>query len=57
MLGNVDAYGKVVDIYKEYLYKMAWLYVRNEDLALDIVQDSILKRISEHQIAAGSPVF
>ena len=43
MRGNVDAYGKVVDIYKEYLYKMAWLYVRNEDLALDIVQDSILK--------------
>ena len=26
MRGNVDAYGKVVDIYKEYLYKMAWLY-------------------------------
>lgn len=43
MRGNVDAYGKVVDIYKEYLYKMACWYVRNEDLALDIVQDSILK--------------
>lgn len=43
MRGNVDAYGKLMDIYKEYLYKIAWLHVRNEDLALDIVQDSILK--------------
>ena len=41
--GNVDAYGQLVELYKTYLYKMAWLYVRNEDLALDVVQESILK--------------
>ena len=41
--GNVDAYGQLVELYKTYLYKMAWLYVRNADLALDVVQESILK--------------
>lgn len=41
--GNVDAYGQLVELYKTYLYKMAWLYVRNEDMALDVVQESILK--------------
>lgn len=41
--GNVDAYGELVELYKTYLYKTAWLYVRNEDMALDVVQESILK--------------
>ena len=41
--GDVDAYGKLIEYYKEYLYKTAWLYVGNEQEALDIVQDTILK--------------
>ena len=41
--GNVDAYGQLIEEYKTYLYRTAWLYVRNEDLALDVVQESILK--------------
>ena len=41
--GNVDAYGHLVEIYKTYLYRTAWLYVHNEDVALDVVQESILK--------------
>ena len=41
--GNVDAYGQLIEVYKTYLYRTAWLYVRNEDLALDVVQESILK--------------
>ena len=41
--GDVDAYGKLIECYQEYLYKTAWLYVRDEDFALDVVQESILK--------------
>lgn len=41
--GNVDAYGHLVEIYITYLYRTAWLYVHNEDFALDVVQESILK--------------
>lgn len=41
--GNVDAYGHLVEIYKTCLYRTAWLYVHNEDFALDVVQESILK--------------
>ena len=41
--GNVDAYGHLVEIYKTYLYRTAWRYVHNEDFALDVVQESILK--------------
>lgn len=41
--GNVDAYGRLIECYKTYLYRTAWLYVRDEELALDVVQESILK--------------
>lgn len=40
--GNPDAYGKLISEHKDYLYKMAWLYVRNEDTALDVVSAAIL---------------
>ena len=51
--GNVDAYGQLVELYKTYLYKMAWLYVRNEDLALDVVQE----RISADKDAEERKIF
>lgn len=40
--GNPDAYGKLIMEYQDYLYKMAYLYVRNEDAALDVVSAAIL---------------
>lgn len=42
MKGNVKAYGKLMEEYKTYLYRTAFLYVKNEDTALDIVGDCIL---------------
>lgn len=41
--GNVNAYGELIELHKEYLYRTAYLYSKNEDTALDIVQDCILK--------------
>ena len=35
--GDPDAYGQLIAEHQEYLYKMAYLYVRNEDAALDVV--------------------
>lgn len=43
MRGNAEAYGKVIEMHKEYLYKMAFLYVRNREDALDVVGTTILK--------------
>lgn len=40
--GNADAYGKLIDYNKEYLYKTAMLSVKNEDIALDMVGECIL---------------
>ena len=41
--GNTGAYGQLVHIYQEYLYRTAYLYVRNEQDALDVVQDCVLR--------------
>lgn len=43
MRGNPKAFGELVKQEQEYLYRMAYLYTRQEDDALDAVQDSILK--------------
>lgn len=32
--GNVNAYGALITYYQDYLYRVAFLYVKNEDLAL-----------------------
>ena len=40
--GDPDAYGTLIAEHQEYLYKMAYLYVRNEDAALDVVGSAIL---------------
>lgn len=40
--GNVDAYGKLMEYYKEYLYKTAMLSVKNEQVALDMIGACIL---------------
>lgn len=40
--GNVKAYGQLIEELKEYLYRTAFLYLKNEDAALDVVGDCIL---------------
>lgn len=40
--GKADAYGKLMDYYKEYLYKTAMLSVKNEDIAMDMVGECVL---------------
>ncbi len=41
--GNPDAYGTLIGELKDYLYRTAWLYLRNEQAALDTVSETILK--------------
>ncbi len=45
--GNPDAYGKLITDHQEYLYKMAFLYMKNKEGSLDldgsgkVIQDKI----------------
>lgn len=41
--GSTRAYGQLAHMYQEYLYRTAYLYVRNEQDALDVVQECVLK--------------
>ncbi|UOQ43742.1 sigma-70 family RNA polymerase sigma factor [Halobacillus salinarum] len=41
--GNADAFESLIKEQREKLYKTAWLYVRNKEDALDIVQESVTK--------------
>ncbi|CEO21774.1 sigma-70 family RNA polymerase sigma factor [Paraclostridium sordellii] len=41
--GNDDDFEKLIDRYEGYLYKMAFLYVKNEQDAMDIYQETVLK--------------
>lgn len=41
--GNPDAYGELIKEYQDYLYKTAYLYVKNEETALDAVGTAVLK--------------
>ena len=41
--GNDNSFEKLMDIYESYLYKMAFLYLKNEHDALDIYQETVLK--------------
>ena len=41
--GKPDAYGQLISEYQKYLYRVAFLYIKNEQEALDIVGDTILK--------------
>lgn len=40
--GNDDSFEELMKIYKDYIYKMAFLYVKNEHDALDVCQETIL---------------
>lgn len=41
--GNPNAYGELIHRYQNYLYKTAYLYLKDENSALDVVQECILK--------------
>lgn len=41
--GSAKAYGELIGHYKEYLYRTAWLLVKDQETTLDIVGDCILK--------------
>lgn len=45
--GKVEAYGELIHRYQEYLYRTAFLYTKNEDTALDMVQECVLKNRME----------
>lgn len=40
--GSAKAYGQLIEYYKEYLYRMAWLSLKDEEKALDVVGECIL---------------
>lgn len=40
--GNTEAYGELIQYYKDYLYRTAMLSVKNEEIALDMVSECIL---------------
>lgn len=41
--GNRKAYGILIEEYQTYLYKTAFLYIKNEQDALDAVQNCVMK--------------
>lgn len=41
--GCDESFEKLIEIHKEYLYKMAFIYVKNEHDALDIYQETVYK--------------
>ena len=42
-LGCDESFEELIKMYKEYLYKMAFIYVKNEHDALDIYQETVYK--------------
>lgn len=40
---DTEAYGQLMEYYKEYLYRTAYLFTGNQEQALDIVGETILK--------------
>lgn len=43
MKGNTKAYGQLIEQKKELLYRTAYLHVKNEQVALDLVSETIIK--------------
>lgn len=43
--GNRDAIEKIINDHKEYLYKTAFLYIKNEQDAVEICQETVYKAV------------
>lgn len=41
--GDSQAYGELIKFHKEYLYRTAFSYVKNQDLALDVLQEATVQ--------------
>ncbi|MGL5354478.1 MAG: sigma-70 family RNA polymerase sigma factor [Clostridium sp.] len=41
--GDYDSFGELIKMHKDYLYKMAFVYVKDRDKSLDILQECIYK--------------
>ena len=57
MRGNPKAFAALIEREQEYLYRMAFLYVRQEQDALDVVQDSIVKAYRKMKILREPAYF
>ena len=45
--GNFEAFGRIVEKYKESLYSFIFYSVKNEAAAQDIYQDTLLKALKQ----------
>lgn len=43
--GDREAFGDLLKMHKEYFYRTAFLYMKNEDLALDVFQEAIVQAL------------
>jgi len=41
--GNAQSFGELIKIHKEYLYRTAFLYMKNEDMALEVFQEAVVQ--------------
>lgn len=55
--GDYDAFGSLIKIHKEYLYKMAFIYVKDRETALDIMQETIYKSFRSIESLRNSKYF
>ena len=55
--GNPKAYGKLINTYKDYFYRMAYLYTKNEQDALDALQISIIKGYNSLKTLKNAQLF
>lgn len=53
--GDKEAYTSLIIEYKEYLYKMAFLYVKNEDTALEVLHETVYRGfLHVHKLKSSS---
>ena len=55
--GDSHAYGELIHQYNPYFYKIAFLYVKNEDAAVEIVQDSVYQGSENKDTEKSGVVF
>ena len=55
--GNSTAYGYLIEKHRTYLYKMAFLYTKNEQDALDVVGDTVLKGYLQIKTLKNASLF
>jgi len=41
--GDAQSFGELIKLHKEYLYRTAFLYMKNEDMALEVFQEAVVQ--------------